>query len=280
MSEWFIEQESNELSFGYHVRNTLFKKKSPYQEVKVLDTMAYGKMLVIDNFVMLTEMDEFIYHEMISHIPLCYHKNPQHVLVIGGGDGGTVREIVKHEEVVKVTLCEIDQLVVDVSKKFFPSVSSELTHEKVEVIIGDGIEYIRKHKGSFDVIIIDSTDPIGPGEGLFTSAFYSSVSEALKPNGIVTLQSESPWYSSSLLNRIQSNVSKSFTVTKPFIAPIPTYPRGLWSWTMASNSRDNFLSPDLDRFENIANSLRYLTKNQLINIFDIPPFFRDKIGNS
>ena len=278
MSEWFTEKDEKGLQFSYKVKETLFEGKSSYQSVKVFDTETYGRMLVIDDFVMLTEADEFVYHEMIAHVPLCYHKNPKTVLVIGGGDGGTVREVLKHPSVEKVTLCEIDQLVVDASKKYFPQVAGELENKRAEVFIGDGIEYIRQHKSAFDIILVDSTDPIGPGEGLFTKDFYKSVSEALKPGGIVALQSESPWYEPEFLQRIQDNVKGAFSHVKPYVGPVPTYPRGLWSWTMASNDETNFAGLDSEKFSNISKGLKFLTQSLLKNIFDIPPFFKDKLG--
>lgn len=277
MSDWFIEKDANELSFGYSVNKTLFEGKSPFQEVKVYETKAYGKMLVIDGFVMLTETDEFVYHEMISHIPMSYHKDPKDILVIGGGDGGTVRELVKYKGVESVTLCEIDKLVVDVSRKFFPKVAGELDHKKVTVKIGDGIDYVKNQENKFDVVLVDSTDPIGPGEALFTKEFYQGVAKALKPGGIVALQSESPWYEAKILNRIQENVSSAFPIVKPYVAPIPTYPRGLWSWTMASHSEENFVKPNLDRFAEVKEGMKYLTPSQVTNVFDIPPFLKEKL---
>lgn len=278
MSEWFVEEDNKELQFSYKIDKTLFEGKSDYQDVKVVNTLAYGKMLVLDGCVMLTETDEFVYHEMIAHIPLCYHRNPKNVLVIGGGDGGTVREVLKHKDVEKVTLCEIDKMVVDVSKRFFPEVASELDNPRAEVMIGDGIDYISKHENAFDIILIDSTDPIGPGEGLFTKDFYKSVAKALKPGGLVALQSESPWYRKELLARIQNNVGGAFPHKRPYVGPVPTYPRGLWSWTIAAQNEKLLKAPNLDRFKQVAPSLKYLTEGILTTAFDIPPFFKEKVS--
>lgn len=278
MSDWFFEKDEGRLQFGYKTKKTLFHETSPFQDVKVLETEAYGKMLVIDNFVMITETDEFVYHEMITHPPLCYYKGtPKKVLVIGGGDGGTVREVLKHSSVEKVVLCEIDKLVVEASKKFFPQVSGELDNPRAEVLIGDGIEYVKQHKNEFDIILVDSTDPIGPGEGLFTKDFYKSVREALVPGGIVALQSESPWYEPDLLRRIQANVGSAFSHSRAYMGPVPTYPRGLWSWTMASENPENLRNPSLEKFSVFEESLSFLTKSQLSNLFDIPPFFKKKL---
>lgn len=277
MSDWFVENDANELQFGYRFNKTLFEGKSPFQDVKVIETEAYGKMLTLDGYVMITETDEFVYHEMISHVPVAYHKDPKDILVIGGGDGGTVRELVKYQGVESVTLCEIDKMVVDASREFFPEVASELDNPKVTVKIGDGIDFVKNQENKFDIILVDSTDPIGPGEGLFTKEFYKGVARALRPGGIVALQSESPWYKKELLMRIQNNVASAFPHIKPYVAPIPTYPRGLWSWTMASLDESCYNEPNLKRFSEVKNGLKYLTEGQLKNVFDIPPFFKEKL---
>lgn len=279
MSEWFVEEDNKEIRFSCKIDKTLFEGKSDYQDVKVVNTLAYGKMLILDGCVMLTETDEFVYHELISHVPLCYHKNPRNVLVIGGGDGGTVREVLKHKEVEKVVLCEIDKMVVDVSKKFFPEVAGELDNKRAEVFIGDGIDYIARHENAFDIILVDSTDPVGPGEGLFTKDFYKSVSRALRPGGIVALQSESPWFRKPFLERIQNNVAGAFEHKKAYIGPVTTYPRGLWSWTMASHDATLFDAPNLERFRAVSKGLKYLTEGMLTTVFDIPAFFKEKINS-
>ena len=274
---WFIEKENKELTFGYAVKEKLYAGMSEYQKIDVFETKAYGRMLVIDDYVMLTDMDEFVYHEMIAHVPVCYHHNPKSVLVIGGGDGGTVRELIKYEEINEIVLCEIDQLVIDVSKQFFPKLASSLSHPKVKVKVADGIQYISQCSNKFDIIIVDSTDPIGPGEVLFTSEFYNSVRKALKPRGHMVLQSESPWYSQSILRKIYNNVAQSFPVLKPYVGSVPTYPRGLWSWTMASVEENNFEVCYSKRFMNVQDQLNYLTCSRLKNIFDIPPFYKKKL---
>jgi spermidine synthase len=278
VSEWFVEKEENSLSFGYKVEKKIFSKKSLFQQVDIYKTVAYGNMLVIDNYVMMTDADEFVYHEVISHIPVCYHKDPKSVLVVGGGDGGTLRELSKHEGIERIVLCEIDQLVLDVSKKHFPKVACGLSHPKVEVKIADGIEYIKNHKNCFDIVVVDSTDPIGPGEGLFTADFYRSVKESLKADGMVVVQSESPWYKQEFVKGIYQKLGKSFRTVLPYIAPIPTYPRGLWSWTIASNLSQKDMIFNENRFSKVEKSLNYLTKETAHNIFVIPPFLRKKLN--
>lgn len=271
--DWFREKDDDGLEFGYQVTEVLADEKSDFQHVQVFNTRTYGKMLVIDGFVMLTETDEFVYHEMISHIPMCHHQNPRTVCVIGGGDGGTVREILRHADVEKVVLCEIDKTVVDLSREYFPSVAGMLDDPRVEVRIGDGIQFVADHKAEFDLILVDSTDPVGPGEGLFTGAFYKTVKAALKPGGIMAAQSESPWAKAQFLSRIQTNIASGFQTVRPYVAPVPTYPRGLWSWTLATN--DSELNFDEARFERLG-SLSYLNKTLARGCFDLPPKFAEK----
>ncbi|MBC61891.1 MAG: spermidine synthase [Zetaproteobacteria bacterium] len=280
MTSWFVEKDADELSYGYSLKETLFSGKSHFQEIKVFETKAYGKMLTIDDFVMLTESDEFVYHEMIAHVPMLHHKSPRRVLVIGGGDGGTVREILKHQEVEHIVLCEIDSLVIDVSKKYFPKVSQKLDDPKLTIHIGDGFQFMREQKNAFDIILIDSTDPIGPGEGLFTKEFYASVSKALCPGGLLTIQSESPWAQAKFLEKIYQNIKGSFQTVKPYIGSVPTYPRGLWSWTLATNDSTWKSSFDLSRFNTFQGELEYLTEGMMRNIFDLPNFYKKKLGLS
>ncbi len=277
MSLWFSESELGQVSYQYKIKNVLFSEQSEFQKVEVVDTVAYGKMLVIDGCVMITDVDEFVYHELISHVPACLHKDPKKIVVIGGGDGGTVRELIKHEEVESVTLCEIDQMVIDTSKQFFPDVACALDHPKVTVRVGDGIDYVKSLNDEVDIIIVDSTDPIGPGEGLFTGAFYQSVRRALKSDGVMVAQSESPWYGKDMLGRIQNNIRRGFKNIYPYIGHVPTYPRGMWSWTLASNHEIDPNLFDRDRFRRVSGSLSYLSEGGFGYAFSLPPFFKNKI---
>lgn len=282
MNLWFQEEQESNQRLSYKVSDVLFAGSSPFQSVHVIETEAYGRVLLIDGLVMITDRDEFVYHEMIAHVPLLHHENPREIVVIGGGDGGTVRELLKHSEVENITLCEIDEMVVDVSKKYFPKVASGLDHSKVNVQIGDGIAYMKAlAPASLDVVIVDSTDPIGPGEGLFTEDFYKSVSDVLKPDGMMVCQSESPWYDESILKRIYRNVSAGFSSVHPYLGSVPTYPRGLWSWTLAHNKPDfNPLDFDRKRFKHIeSQGLEYLTAGSMVGSFSLPPFYRKKLGN-
>jgi spermidine synthase len=280
MNLWVTEQEGESIRTGWAVTDVLFRGRSEYQTVEVVETKAYGTMLLLDGLVMITDADEFIYHEMIAHIPLCLHENPRRVVVIGGGDGGTVREILKHKEVEEVILCEIDEMVIEQSKRFFPLVADCLqpgSDKRVKVRVGDGIAFMKELKNEIDVILVDSTDPIGPGEGLFSREFYRDVAGALRPGGIMAAQSESPWFGKEILARIHRNISGGFKYRRSFVAPIPTYPRGSWSWTIAAQSPIEPARFNEARFSRVADSLQYLSRDLMTGAFALPKFFSDKI---
>lgn len=220
----FTELQEDQYGITMKVKDTLYHDKSEFQSIDIIDTEAFGKVLILDGLVMTTERDEPFYHEMIAHIPMLSHPNPKKVLVIGGGDGGTVREVLKHSTVEKVVLCEIDGLVVEACQKYIPSIAGKLEDPKVEMQIRDGVEYISTQKSQFDVILIDSTDPLGPGVGLFTEEFYKNVNEALKPDGIMVAQSESPFANEKEIKLMYPLLRKAFPIVKTYVGPMPTYP--------------------------------------------------------
>lgn len=270
---WVTEVESdNMVQHHFSLKERLFKTQSKFQEIEVVETEAFGRMLFLDNCVMLTDTDEFVYHELITHIPVCHHEKPRRVAIIGGGDGGTVRELLRHQEIEEIILCDIDEEVVNVSRRYFPRIACGLDDPRVTIRIGDGVGYIKELHNELDLVLVDSTDPVGPGEGLFTSAFYQSVAQALRPNGIVAAQSESPWHPPAFLQRIQRNLHSAFSEVKPYVAPVPTYPRGFWSWTMAYNHQKGPLEFHADRFAKVQSELQYLNATIARNIFEIPVF--------
>ncbi|WAH36900.1 polyamine aminopropyltransferase [Alicyclobacillus dauci] len=231
---WFTELQSENMSLGLRIEKTIHSEETEFQTMEVYETGQYGRLLVLDGCVMTTDKDEFVYHEMLSHVPMHTHPNPKNVLVVGGGDGGIIREVIKHPSVERAVLAEIDGAVVETSKKYFPHIAQGLSDSRVDVQIVDGIKYVEEHKNEFDVILIDSTDPIGPAVGLFSKTFYDSVSEALKEDGIMAAQTESPFANQDLIRRVNEDISKTFPITKLYLAHIPTYPTGMWSFTMGS----------------------------------------------
>jgi spermidine synthase len=240
MELWFTEYQTKNLGLTCRIKETLYTGKSKFQDVAVVDTFDWGRMLVLDGVFQTSIFDEFIYHEMIAHVPLFVHPNPKRVLVIGGGDGGAVREVVKHTSVEKVEMVEIDGMVVEASKKFLPEISVALNeeHPKLHLKIGDGIQHMQEAENKYDVIIVDCSDPIGPGEGLFTPAFYKDVFKALKPDGLFVQQTESPFYHQELIKRLHKDIAALFPITGMYLANIPLYPSGLHCFTIGSKKYD------------------------------------------
>ena len=279
MSDWVYEDEDGQLRCGYAIRGELARVKSDFQDIRVVDSLAYGKMLLIDNIVMITEKDEFVYREMISHVPLCNHANPRDVLVIGGGDGGVVREVVRYADIKTITLCEIDGAVIEVCQQHFPALTQGLQDKRVKVEIADGLKFLADSApDSYDVVIVDSTDPIGPGLCLFTPEFYASVAYTLRDDGVMAAQTESPWAKPELLRRINSNIKTAFQHVHPYTATVPTYPRALWSWTLAANCALATASFARERLATLAPHLRYLTAELMTSAFHLPRFFQNKLG--
>lgn len=238
MDLWLKEGQISDAVMTYKIKETLVTKQTKYQDLAIVDTYALGRMLVLDGIVQTTINDEYVYHEMIAHIPLFTHPNPKKVLVVGGGDGGAIREILKHPSVEKAVLCEIDEDVVNECKKYLPEISCALDDARCEVFIGDGIKYVHEHKNEFDVIIVDSTDPFGAAEGLFGGSFYKEIYECLTEDGIFIAQTETPFYLPDVVKRVYDDAKATFPVTKLFMAAIPTYPSGYWSFTVGSKKHD------------------------------------------
>ena len=239
MELWYTERGIVPgLGLSVEVSKVLHEEQTEYQHLAIVDTPLYGRMLWLDNIIMTNIKDEFVYHEMISHVALNTHPNPKKVLVIGGGDGGVIREIIKHPSVEKAVLVEIDRRVVETSKEFLPEIAGALDDPKVEVLYQDGIKYVQDHKNEFDIIITDSTDPIGPAVGLFEGSFYKSCYDALKEDGIFVAQTESPYYNEELIPKVQKDIRSLYPITKLYLAFIPTYPGGCWSFTMGSKKHD------------------------------------------
>jgi spermidine synthase len=236
-SEWVIDSNGE---FAISIRfkgDRLFKEESPFQTVEVFETYNRGKMLTIDRMVMCTEADEASYHEMIAHVPMLAHPQVKDVLVIGAGDGGTIRELVRHPSIAKITMVEIDDAVVRASKEFLPTISSAFDNPKLNLLIDDGIKFVKEAKEcSYDLIIIDSSDPVGPSEGLFTKSFYDDVYRCLLPGGVITVQSESPSFNPKAFAELNQCLKEVFGINQVhcYLVFIPMYPTGMWSLTYCS----------------------------------------------
>ena len=272
MELWYTEKQTENFGITAKIKKTLHTEQTPYQKLDMIDTIEFGHMLTLDGMVMTTERDEFVYHEMVAHVPLFTHPNPKHVLVVGGGDGGVIREVVKHPEVEKVTLVEIDGLVIETSKKYLPSIASAFSHPKVETIVGDGFMHIVESSDAYDVIIVDSTEPVGPAVKLFEKGFYEGISRALKEDGLFVAQTDNPWFKADLIRKVFGDVSEIFPTTRLYTANIPTYPSGLWTFTMGSKKYDPLKVAD-ERFHDIET--KYYTKELHKAAFVLPKFVAD-----
>ncbi|WP_404455949.1 spermidine synthase [Virgibacillus necropolis] len=272
MGIWFTEKQTANFGITAKVNETLAALKTDFQDLKMLDTEEWGNMLVLDDMVMTTEKDEFVYHEMVAHVPLFTHPNPKRVLVVGGGDGGVIREVLKHQSVEKATLVDIDGKVIEYSKKFLPSIAGSLDDPRVEVLVDDGFMYIAKSEREFDVILVDSTEPVGPAVNLFSQGFYAGISRALKDDGIFVAQTDNPWFKADLIHQVFHDVKDIFPVTKLYTANIPTYPSGLWTFTMGSKIH-NPLKVKEERFTDIET--KYYTPELHFASFALPRFVKE-----
>lgn len=275
MDFWYKEAQTNDLLLGVRVTDILHSETTPYQRLAVVETVEYGKMLILDGAIQCTERDEFLYHEMIVHVPMHVHPNPKRVCVIGGGDGGSVREALKHSSVAKVKHVEIDGAVIEASKKYFPHLSSGFSDPRVDVLITDGIEYLKNcEPNCFDVIIIDSTDPVGPAVGLFSAEFYGYAYKALTEDGVICAQTESPFASANLLKKCWHNMKVHFPQVGVATGFMPTYPTGFWTYTVGSKK----MALKANREVTIRGM--YFTKSLMERAFDLPPFLQEMLEGS
>ena len=232
---WFFEDDMP-FAVAIQVKSSLYSNKSKYQKIEILDSVTMGKVMLLDNKVMVSEKDEFYYHETIVHSALSIHPNPKKIMVIGGGDGGTVREVLKYKTVEEIELVEIDEEVITVSKKYFPEVACEFNNPKLKIKVNDAIEYMKNaRENSYDVILCDSTDPEGFAAGLIGTEFYKNAAKALKENGIYICQSGSLLIQEKEFKTSLENMRTLFKYVDGIVSIVPTYAGCVWSFLTASN---------------------------------------------
>jgi spermidine synthase len=280
---WFTDKDTNQaISLRYN-GEPLFNEKSPYQKVQVFDSASYGKMLTVGTAIMCTERDEFHYHEMLVHPVLQLHGNPEQVLVIGGGDGGTLREVFRYPSVKECTLVEIDEAVIRAAKEHFPKMAKEFGNPKLKLHIADGIEFVKKSpQGKYDVILVDGADPVGPAEGLFSEDFFRNCKMALKPEGYLACQGESPMFHERAFVDLHHCLKNIFGSGSAHVSLFhaPTYPSGMWSVHVASlNPFDPKKLMRPERTHEFAESqgLKYYNLNLHQATFSLPTFVRDML---
>lgn len=270
----FTEKMAEGIGLTVEVRQTLCLHQSKFQEIMILETAEFGRMMVLDGCVMLTERDEYLYHEMLVHPAACSHTEPKKALVVGGGDGGTVRELLRYPSIESVDLVEIDGDVIRLSREYLPALSACLDDPKVTVHVTDGVAFLNQSKSTYDLIMVDSTDPVGPAEGLISQSFYTSCREALAPGGIMTLQSESPMVHSKDLQRIYRNLSSVFSSSHLYHGPVTAYPSGWWSFAWASESGHPLKQFHRERAIEISQQLHYYNEDIHFALFAQPNFIR------
>ncbi|MGI5997493.1 MAG: polyamine aminopropyltransferase [Lutispora sp.] len=258
MELWYTEEHTDNVRFTIKVDKHIHSEQSPFQRIDFFDTYEFGRIFTLDGIIMLTQRDEFVYHDMIVHVPMAVNPGIKKVLVVGGGDGGSVRELTRYNTIESMEMVEIDQRVVECCKEYLPQTSSKLDDPRVKLLFEDGIKFISTKKNEYDLIIVDSTDPIGPGEGLFTEEFYRNCYEALKDDGILVNQHESPYYDDTarLMKRTHKRIKQFFPIAKVYQAHIPTYASGHWLFGFASKKYD----PVKDLNDKAWNSLGLETK--------------------
>jgi spermidine synthase len=275
---WIIDQGAVDVTAAFRVTRRIHEERTPYQHLEVYESPLFGRMLVLDGAVQTTEGDEFVYHEMLAHPALCTHPAPRRVLIIGGGDGGLLEEVLKHP-VEQVTMVEIDEAVIRAGREYLPTICGRAFEDsRTALVIGDGIAYVRDTTDRFDVVLIDSTDPEGPAIGLFAEEFYAQVARRLGPDGVVVVQSGSAVYQQELIRLVRRHLRPSFPVIRTFVATVMAYPGVLWSFTMGSLTRDPAGVRDIEIARRVAGfRLKYYTSARHHPAFDLPPYLRSEV---
>ena len=274
MELWFSDYHTEKVKVSVKVQKQLFGLQTEFQRIDVFDSDEFGRFLSSDGSIVFSEKDEFVYDEMIVHVPMAVHPHVKKVLVIGGGDGGCVRELCRYQHIEHIDLVEIDERVVAVCREYLPGVACSLDDPRVHILYQDGLKYIRRIEDEYDLIIIDSTDPFGPGEGLFTMEFYGNCYKALKEHGVLVNQHESPFYKGDALacQRAHRNIVHSFELSRLFQAHIPTYPSGHWLFGFSSRGVHPVRDLNPDWWNSLGLETRYYNTNLHKGAFYLPNY--------
>lgn len=279
MELWFTENHTDSIRFSIKIKQHVYSEKSRYQQIDILDSYELGRILVLDGFIMLTEKDEYIYHEMITHVPMATNPDIKRVLVIGAGDGGTIRELTRFKNIEHIDMVEIDQRVVEVCKEYLPQTACRLDDPRVHIFYEDGLKYVRGKDNEYDLIIVDSTDPFGPGEGLFTKEFYGNCYKALREDGIMVNQHESSFYQQDAyaMQRAHKRIVDSFPISRVYQAHIPTYPSGHWLFGFASKKRHPVKDVNWVRWNALGLKTRYYNTQLHAGAFALPKYVEEML---
>ena len=274
MELWFSEFHTPDVKHSIRVNRHLYSHESDYQQIDIYDTPEFGKVLTLDGNVMLTERDEFIYDEMITHVPMAVHPNIQDVLVIGAGDGGVVRELARYDSIRLIDLVEMDEQVVEACRRYLPENACRLDDKRVHIYFDNAMRFIRRRKAEYDLIIVDSTDPFGPSEGYFTREFYGICYNALKDDGIMVNQQGSPFYrhDAEAMQRSHKRIVNTFPISRVYQAHIPTYAAGYWLFGFASKKYHPINDFNRDKWLSLGLETQYYTVRLHIGAFCLPAF--------
>lgn len=269
---WLVENERNNMRLYYRVKEILSSRLSPFQQVDIVQTYDFGRCLVLDGVIQTTELDGYIYNEMISHIPAVTHPSPKRILIIGGGDCGAANELTKYPEIEQIELVEIDETVARECLSKLPEISGKAANDsRINFIFKDGVQFIQDKKEIYDLAIVDSSDPVGPAEVLFSEEFYRDLKNSLKKDGLMVCQSQSPVFHREILVKTRNILKKLFPIVRTYKSVVPSYPGGMWSFTLASLKYDP-LDADTAR---LAENTRYINKEIFYSAFSLPNFIRD-----
>ncbi len=277
MDLWFSEKHTPAVKLSIKVSRQLYSKKSQFQRIDIFESEEFGRFLTLDGYMMLSERDEFIYHEMITHVPMAVNPQVKKVLVIGAGDGGVARELTRYQGIEQIDVVEIDPEVVDVCRQFLPVTACGFDDARVRIYYQDGLKYIRKLNQAYDLIIVDSTDPFGPGEGLFTREFYGNCYKALSDHGILVNQHESPFYENDAyaMQQAHRNIVRVFPISRVYQAHIPTYPSGHWLFGFAAKNHHPINSLQAGQWQRLNLRTRYYNLNLHVGAFALPTYVQE-----
>ena len=277
MELWYTEKHTDNVKLSIKIDKALYSEETEFQRIDILESKEFGRIFTLDGLMMVTEKDEFIYHDMIVHVPMATNPNIKNVLVIGAGDGGTIRELTRYSSVEKIDMVEIDRRVVEVCKEYLQQTACKLEDERVNIFYEDGLKFVRNKENEYDLIIVDSTDPFGPGEGLFTKEFYGNCYKALTEDGILVNQHESPYYDyyAKSMQDAHEKIYGLFKIDKVYQAHIPTYPSGHWLFGFASKKYDPIKDLDAEVWEKLDIKTKYYNTDIHVGCFALPTYVKE-----
>ncbi|MDF1544182.1 MAG: polyamine aminopropyltransferase [bacterium] len=276
---WYSELHDGSSGLTLKIDTIHESTKSQFQRIEVIENRDFGKMLVLYGSLMVADNDNNAYNEMITHLPLFVHPNPGEVLIIGGGDCGALTEVTKHPDIKRVTLCEIDEKVVEISKKHFPDLTRGLADPRANLVVSDGKKYLEDSRSKFDLVLLDLSDPIGPAADLFQKSFHQTVSDRLNDDGIMVAQSESPFYNQETVKAIYSNLKQIFPIVRMYTCFMPIYPSAFWSFAFCSKKADPLKDFRRDKYDELNLALQYYNDDVHFGSFMQPQFVRNLIDN-